>query len=177
MSQVAVPMIARGLLAGVLFAESRQRLAFDAEHAAALEALAGQAAATLALIEDMPAEGAGPEPEGHAAPDAGSFRVTAYAHDNSVCIDDRYVIRGVAGRLLVFLLERSDAEGRSEFTNREIRRVAELQLPEFKDNLETRLLLLRRRLEERAFPVRLVQAGRGRIRVVTRGRPRIERRP
>lgn len=95
--------------------------------------------------------------------------------DDSVFIDNGYVIRGVAGRLLVYLLQRHLAEGRVEFSNREIRLASDLRLPYFKDNLETRLLLLRQRLEEKTCPVRLVRAGRGLIRLQLTLRPEIEK--
>jgi adenylate cyclase len=45
----------------------------------------------------------------------------------------------------------------------------ELRLPDLKDNLETWLLLLRRRLEEKAAPIRLLQTGRGKLRLQLAG--------
>ena len=177
LSQIAVPMIAQGTLMGMLFVESRHRLAFDKETEAALEALAAQAASALALAEASPADGHAAQPESGLTFSGKPIQVVSHSFDDSVFIDGRYVIKGVAGRLLVFLLENALAEGRTEFSNREIRRAAQLRLPEFKDNLETRLLLLRRRLEERQFPVRLERAGRGKMRLTMLGMPQLKRRP
>ncbi|WP_312160526.1 hypothetical protein [Phenylobacterium sp.] len=51
---------------------------------------------------------------------------------------------------------------------------AGLRLPGLKDNLETRLILLRRRLDEKAAPIRLARPGRGQIRLEVTGTPRLE---
>lgn len=44
-----------------------------------------------------------------------------------------------------------------------------LQLPEFKDNLETRLILLRKRLEAKNHGITLEPAGRGKFKLVIFG--------
>ncbi|MFD1810428.1 hypothetical protein ACFSHQ_26900 [Gemmobacter lanyuensis] len=65
-------------------------------------------------------------------------------------------------------------EGRREFTNRELRLAAGSRMPDFKDNLETRLLLLRRRLEEKQAPLRLERIARGRLRLDVAGTMTLE---
>lgn len=176
LSRIVVPLCVQKRVSGALLLESAERLAFDRESAAALEILATQAATTLALIE-RDADAQEPGPEGGALELAGpAVHIVHHAFDDSVFIDGSYVIKGVAGRLLMFLVDRAIEQQRDEFTNREIRLASELKLPDFKDNLETRLLLLRRRLDENAHAIRLVRTGRGRMRLILNGTPRIERR-
>ena len=177
MSQMALPMIAGGTLRGVLFLESRERLAFPKDVETALSILASNAAAALALADNTTAnEQSLVTSQGNGALAGRPFSVVHHLFDDSVFIDGEYLIKGVSGRLLVHLLGLHLQEGRADFTNREMRLSDELRLPDFKDNLETRLLLLRRRLEEKAAPIRLLRTGRGKLRLEIAGPTLLESR-
>ena len=71
----------------------------------------------------------------------------------------------MAGRALWSILRRHVDEGTTEFSNKELRLDPSLGLPPFRDNLDSRLLLLKRRLDERQAPMRIVKTGRGRFRI------------
>lgn len=162
-AQLALPLVAHDRLVGVLMFESRDPLAFESWHEAYLSVLANQAALAIAMLaerdDDSTDEAAPPE----TPPLPARRRVfTWFAGDESVFVDGEYLIRNVPARILWKLLN-EHAQGRREFTNRELRMDESLGLPPVKDNLESRLILLRKRLAERCPDVRLVPVRRGRF--------------
>jgi hypothetical protein len=94
---------------------------------------------------------------------AGAVSVSYYQADDSVFVDDEYVIKGVPGRILWKLLSEHAADGRTAFTNRELRLDEHLGLPAGNDNLEARLLVLRKRLAVQACGIQLDRVGRGQL--------------
>jgi hypothetical protein len=91
--------------------------------------------------------------------------VRHYLANNSVFIGDSYLIKGVAGAILGKLLREYSEQGRTEYTNRELRLDPAIRLPDLSDNLEARLVLLQRRLVENCPHIRIEKTGRGRFRL------------
>ena len=87
-----------------------------------------------------------------------------YAENDSIFVDEEYLIKGVAGAILWRLLRAHLEDGRSDHTNRELRLDPSIRLPDLSENLEARLILLARRLEERCPSLRIEKTGRGRFR-------------
>jgi hypothetical protein len=168
-SRVAVPAMAMGRLIGVLVAESPRLVAFNATDEATLGVVAALVAGAVDGERARAADAAGPAPGTkhamHAPATASTAHIRFFPVDGSTFIDGDYLIRGVAGRILWSLLGQYQNEGRVEFTNREVRLDRALELPDFRDNFENRLVLLKRRLVERAAPVRIEKTGRGRFRI------------
>jgi adenylate cyclase len=178
-SRVAVPTMALGHVVGVLVVESIEPVAFTATDEAVLGLVASIVgnAIELARVNEGLAEPeltrTGDQPvEMGAASNA--TRVRYFSVDGSTFLDGDYLIKGVAGRILWSLLRHHQNEGRTEFTNKEIRLDPTLDLPEFRDNLESRLILLKRRLDEREAPIRIEKTGRGRFRLLVDGSVRLE---
>lgn len=168
-SRIVVPAMALGQLVGVLVVDSRQWAAFDAVDERILRSACSMLASAIehirALERDEDTAPTAPPPGPRAQPGHDAVSVRFFPVDGSTFFDSDYVIKGVAGRILWTLLSQHTAEGRTEFTNKELRLDPSLELPGFKDNLESRLILLKRRLDERAAPVRIERTGRGRFRL------------
>jgi hypothetical protein len=178
-SHIAIPLLFGDRLLGVLAVESHDPAAFEAWHEAFLGIIAGQASASIAcamLREDTEAAG-NAAPEGRRADRTKPVvetpaqaprqkRVfTFYEADDCVFVDGEYLIRNLPGRLLWKLLRCHAAGHRAEYSNREMRLDRSLGLPAIRDNLESRLILLRKRLAQKCPDVRMVPTRRGQFRL------------
>lgn len=167
-SALILPLLIEERLVGVLAAESRDAIAFGEWDEAYLGVIANQIALGIErMTEDdaAPAENdAPPTPRLTAPPPLRSrHTLTYYRADDCVFLDDEYLVRNVPGRILWKLLGEWKREGRTSFSNRELRMDRGLGLPEGKDNLESRLILLKHRLREKCPDVRITPAGRGKF--------------
>jgi hypothetical protein len=165
-AQIAVPMITRKRLVGVVAVESTDPLAFLPREDTLLTIVAAQLATRIEQLSRDVDESAPAVAPPKTRPRASGPRTRSfclYPQDDCVFVDGEYLIRNVPGRILWRLLTQHRDEGRSEFTNRELRMDAWLGLPELRDNLESRLILLRKRMELKCPEIRLVQRGRGRF--------------
>lgn len=166
-SQLAVPILRGEHVLGVIYVESPYDGSLTQDEEDACVVLAGQFADAYGS-HDEPDQPLAAASAGASSPPAGSVRKVRHdGRDHGVFVDGEYLIKGVAGAILWRMLQDYVASGRVEFSNRELRRDRQLGLPEIVDNLEARLVLLQRRLAERAgeFLV-LEKAGRGRYRLV-----------
>jgi GAF domain-containing protein/pyridoxamine 5'-phosphate oxidase-like protein len=171
-SVLAIPLTVGDRLIGVIAAEDRDPMRFSEWHEAYLEIVANQIALSLDhMIErcnemaDVPVDVASPPPVVGAAECVrrAKRRLTYYRSDDAIFVDDEYLIRNIPARILWKVLGESQRTGRTEFSNREMRVDQTLGLPPVKDNLESRLILLRHRLQEKCPDLRIVSTGRGRF--------------
>lgn len=192
-TQLGIPLLARGELVGVLCVETEGWYRFHEDDRAYLEVLGGFLAIAIqnALLRERAEDDADapagatcarpPRPRRAATTGPAATRprlaVEYYSTDECILVDGEYLIRSLPAKILWKLLREHDATGCAEFTNRRLRLDKSLQLPELKDNLESRLILLRRRLAERCPTIRLVQAGRGRFRLELDGDVALVERP
>lgn len=170
-SQIALPLLVGDQLVGVLAVESRRAAAFESWHEAFLEIIANQVASSIDRMSvrerELAAEPAVPPSAGDAtrsrAPGdkRGPTRFRFFPGDDCVFVGDDYLVRNMPGRILWKLLKAHVSTGRTDFANRELRLDPSLRLPALRDNLESRLVLLRKRLEQKDVGVRMVPAGRG----------------
>lgn len=172
-SQIALPIANGKTVSGILFAEAEEVMRFGYDEEDALAVLAGYLGAKIELLredeDDTPHE---TRPTGTQSGKAIAARL--HRADQSVFLDHSYLIKGVAGAILWKLLREYVATGRTDFSNRELRLDPGLRLPVHSENLEARLILLRKRLEERQAGLKIEKIARGKFRFVVEGHVTLE---
>ena len=170
-SLLGVPLLVRDELVGVLCLESEVPYRFHEEDKASIELLGNYLAIAIQNMqlrerltgEDEEGDATSAVPAAAVGSDRDPLEILYYTDDECLMIDGEYLIRSLPAKILWKLLTAYHQTGRTEFTNRELRLDKSLNLPEYKDNLESRLLLLRRRLEQKSPDIRLVPRARGRF--------------
>lgn len=171
-SQLGIPLLVRDDLVGVLCIESPEPYRFHEADRVSIELLGSYVAIAIqnvqfreraAEAEPAAAAESTPDAAASAAPAAQARSVAYHAADETITVDGEYLIRSLPAKILWKLLTIRERDHRAAFTNRELRLDKSLNLPEWKDNLESRLLLLRRRLEQKCPDIRLVPLARGRF--------------
>ena len=165
-SALVIPLRICDRLIGVLAVEDRDPTRFGEWHEAYLDVIGNQIALGIDRMSEDDEEVPRPKAVAEKPAPASNGRrrtLTYYVNDDCVFVDGEYLIRNVPGRILWKLMREFQREGRREFSNRELRLDPKLGLPPIKDNLESRLILLRRRLTEKCPDVRIVPVSRGRF--------------
>jgi hypothetical protein len=103
------------------------------------------------------------EPQDEGKADVAPLTFQFFKNDDCVFVNGYYLTRNVPGKILWKLLREHAQSGRTSFANRELRLDPRLGLPPVRDNLEARLILLRKRLEQRCPSVSLRPTARGRF--------------
>jgi adenylate cyclase len=161
-SAAAVPLVVGKDVLGVLYLESAEPSAFGGPTEGLLRIIGAHAAAALAARGAPVAEEsqATPAPLPGAEP---AIELVYYQADDTVLCNSAYIVKGAPGRILWSMLKAHADSGRTQFSNRELRLDESLELPAGNDNLEARLLVLRRRLADIDCGVTLERVGRGRL--------------
>ncbi|MEN3283881.1 MAG: adenylate cyclase [Solirubrobacteraceae bacterium] len=162
-SAAAVPLVVGKDVLGVLYLESAEPSAFGGPTEGLLRIIGAHAAAALAArapAAEQPRRAPVAAPVPSSEP---TIELVYYQADDTVLCDSAYVVKGAPGRILWSMLKAHADSGRTQFSNRELRLDESLGLPAGNDNLEARLLVLRRRLAAIDCGVTLERVGRGRL--------------
>lgn len=170
-SQIAAPLRVQGEFIGVLAVESETKTYWGPKDQLLLSTVANFLAAGIRAFDksEKTMKATNPEPPVCPAEQDKSLRMRWVPGDDLLFVNDQYLIKNIPAKILWYLLQTYHTTGRSEFSNMELRSEKSLSLPEVKDNLETRLILLRKRLEEHCRGIRLVSTGRGKFRLEVYG--------
>lgn len=163
---LALPLVREGRQFGVLFLDSDMDELPGLEDPVAMDAFmdhleAAVECATRPQPELRHEGGSAAEPQG----DPSTLRIRRFPRNDVIFVDGEYLIKGLAGVIFWRLLRDYERLGRTEFSNLELRLELAQTHPERADNLESRMVTLIRRLENRP-DLRIERAGRGKFRLV-----------
>lgn len=166
-SQVVAPLLVQNEFVGVLAIESEQQVYWGLKEKLVVTTVANLLALAIRALEGRTHELRPKDTEEPSCVRSGSEiqRVRWVPDDELIFLNDQYLIKNIPARILWYLLQTYKNTGRAEFSNMELRAEKSLNLPEIKDNLETRLILLRKRLEEQGAGIRLISIGRGKFKI------------
>jgi adenylate cyclase len=176
-SSLAVPLVRGHRAVGVFCLQSARSGAFTASSERTVLIVARHLAAMMSVLGVGEHDVELSTQRGPVGSRALVTRVKYFESDGSIFLDDEYLIKGVAGRILWRVLSNYTADHRDEFSSKEIRLDPEVGLPALKDNLEARLIALRKRLQERTNTLRIEKTGRGRFRLEVSRELVLERKP
>lgn len=166
-SAIAVPLIARSEIVGVLEVKLNRAHTFTPSHTMAVQTVAN----ALAPVIGAPMKPSTDQPVRNPSR---SLVVRFYASDSSVFIGDDYLIRGLAGDVFAYLISQFTSTGATSFSSRELKMAPDLQIPGLRDNLEARIHTLIQRLSERKGQISLSRESRGRYKLGVTGAVSIE---
>jgi hypothetical protein len=164
----AVPLVRKGRQLGVLFLDS------DLAEMPGLEdqAVYGEVMSHIEAAVDLAMKSTAVPAEAPAAPPAAKaqipMKIRRFPRNDVIFVDGEYLIKGLAGTIF-WKLVRDYQAGRQEFSNLELRLELSQTHPEKAENLESRLVMLIRRLES-CRDIRIERTARGKFRLVV-GRP------
>jgi uncharacterized protein YigA (DUF484 family) len=164
-SSLAIPLLREDRCIGVLCFQSADPGAFTGACEKTLLIVARHLSAMMTVLGVPQKEVEVSAKRGQMGARALVTHVKFFEPDGSIFLDDEYLIKGVAGRILWRVLSNYSKDQRDEFSSKEIRLDPEVGLPAIKDNLEARLIALRKRLNERTSALRIEKTGRGRFRL------------
>jgi hypothetical protein len=94
--------------------------------------------------------------------------------DESMTLNGVNFIKGISAKILKYLLEGYLIDGRSSFEYKELKRQFEITLGQKNSNFEIRFYRLVDKLENDSSGLRIERTGRGKFRVVTKGKVRFD---
>lgn len=168
--RLAVPLLVDDQLIGVLALDGATPALWWETDLAELAARLASAIDRASTANDTNTDADGDDLDDAMPPERPSLSAFARRHRFTfhhrsvyVLVGDEYLTRNVPAKILWWLLRARGDERRVELSTRELRLDPWLGLPAAEANLEARLILLRRRLEQKCPDVRILPTRRGRF--------------